>query len=173
MTIHTRTKLLKTTTIILGSLIITNLLTSSNFTSALKYSTDPITLDFSFGETLNITTSGDITISNLTPGTKSISSSSYVVSVNTNNITGYTLSATVGCSNSNTNYGTSCIDNKNLVDSNNDDDTSTNNFTMVDTSTSNTNNTGVVLTPGTWGVKASIVLPPKTPPLNHYRYIVL
>ena len=88
-------------------------------------------------------------ISELVPGTKSISDSNYKVIVSTNNTTGYTLAATVGCSSTISGYGTNCVDNSNLVDSNNEDST-TNNFTMV--AMNNGATTGTTLTPGTWGV---------------------
>ncbi|MBR3143957.1 hypothetical protein IKF12_02015 [Candidatus Saccharibacteria bacterium] len=106
--------------------------------SALEYQTNPsagdnpVTLKFEFGSTLNITTGGNISISDLTPGTKAISASNYNVTVSTNNLTGYTLSATVGCSS-----GTDCYDSKNLSDG-------TNTFSML--------SADGALTAGTWGV---------------------
>ena len=106
--------------------------------SALEYQTNPstgdnpVTLKFEFGSTLNISTNGNISISDLTPGTKAISSSNYNVTVSTNNLTGYTLSATVGCAS-----GTDCYDSKNLSDG-------TNTFSML--------STDGALTAGTWGV---------------------
>ena len=131
MSLHTKLKVLILT--IMSSLVFT---IPAN---ALEYQTDPITLDFTFGSVLSISTDGDITIPSLTPGTKSISDSNYKVIVSTNNTTGYTLAATVGCSS-----GANCYNTKNLVDSNNDD-TTTNNFTMIDSATTLT-------TPGTWGI---------------------
>ena len=154
MSLHTK-KLLKTTVLIISGLIINQLLvnhitiTSNLNAFALDYQSNPITLDFTFGSTLSITTGGDIVISELVPGTKSISDSNYKVIVSTNNTTGYTLAATVGCSSTSTGYGTNCVDNSNLVDSNNED-SSTNNFTMV--AMNNGTTTGTTLTPGTWGV---------------------
>ena len=154
MSLHTK-KLLKTTVLMISGLIINQLLvnhitiTSNLNASALDYQSNPITLDFTFGSTLSITTGGDIVISELVPGTKSISDSNYKVIVSTNNTTGYTLAATVGCSSTSTGYGTNCVDNSNLVDSNNED-SSTNNFTMV--AMNNGATTGTTLTPGTWGV---------------------
>ncbi|MBR3144141.1 hypothetical protein IKF12_03040 [Candidatus Saccharibacteria bacterium] len=118
--------------IFIGSLI------TVGVSSALEYQTgpssgdNPATLKFEFGSTLNITTGGNISISDLTPGTKAISDSNYNVTVSTNNLTGYTLSATVGCSS-----GTDCYDSKNLSDG-------TNNFSML--------STDGALTAGTWGV---------------------
>ena len=131
MSLHTKLKVLILT--IMSSLVFT---IPAN---ALEYQTDPITLDFTFGSVLSISTDGDITIPSLTPGTKSISDSNYKVIVSTNNTAGYTLAATVGCSS-----GANCYNTKNLVDSNNDD-TTTNNFTMIDSATTLT-------TPGTWGI---------------------
>ena len=130
---------------IIASLIFAGTATALEFQTDTTSGTDsnPVTLKFTFGETLNITTSGDIVITNLTPGTKGISSSNYKVSVSTNNQTGYTLSATIGC-NSGTSYGTTCFDNTKLVDHNNND-TTTNNFAMV--ASDNT-----ALTAGTWGI---------------------
>ena len=101
-------------------------------TSALEYQSNPVDIKFEFGSTLNITTGGNISISDLTPGTKAISASNYNVTVSTNNLTGYTLSATVGCSS-----GTDCYDSKNLSDG-------TNTFSML--------STDGALTAGTWGV---------------------
>ncbi|MBR3143753.1 hypothetical protein IKF12_00930 [Candidatus Saccharibacteria bacterium] len=101
-------------------------------TSALEYQSNPVDIKFEFGSTLNITTGGNISISNLTPGTKAISASNYNVTVSTNNLTGYTLSATVGCSS-----GTDCYDSKNLSDG-------TNTFSML--------SADGALTAGTWGV---------------------
>ena len=118
--------------IFIGSLI------TVGVSSALEYQTNPssgdnpVTLKFEFGSTLNITTGGNISISDLTPGTKAISASNYNVTVSTNNLTGYTLSATVGCSS-----GTDCYDSKNLSDG-------TNTFSML--------STDGALTAGTWGV---------------------
>ena len=106
--------------------------------SALEYQTNPssgdnpVTLKFEFGQTLTISTDGNISIASLTPGTKAISNSNYNVTVSTNNLTGYTLSATVGCSS-----GTDCYDSKNLSDG-------TNTFSML--------STDGALTAGTWGV---------------------
>ena len=100
--------------------------------SALEYQSDPVELKFEFGQTLTISTDGNISIASLTPGTKAISNSNYNVTVSTNNLTGYTLSATVGCSS-----GTDCYDSKNLSDG-------TNNFTML--------SADGTLTSGTWGV---------------------
>ena len=106
--------------------------------SALEYQTNsstgdnPVTLKFEFGQTLTISTGGNISIASLTPGTKAISNSNYNVTVSTNNLTGYTLSATVGCSS-----GIDCYDNKNLSDG-------TNNFSML--------SADGTLTSGTWGV---------------------
>ena len=137
---------------IIASLIFAATATALEFQTDTTSGTDsnPVTLKFTFGETLNITTSGDIVITNLTPGTKGISSSNYKVSVSTNNQTGYTLSATIGC-NSGTSYGTTCFDNTKLVDHNNNDIT-TNNFAMVPVTSNNNATPGTALTPGTWGV---------------------
>ena len=135
MSLHIKLKI--TILTIISSLVLT---TSA---SALDYSSDPITLDFNFGSVLSISTDGDIIIPNLTPGTKAISSSNYVVTVSTNNVAGYTLAATVGCPSTASSYGTNCTDTKNLVDGNNED-TSTNNFTMLESASA--------LTSGTWGI---------------------
>ena len=101
-------------------------------TSALEYQSNPVDIKFEFGSTLTFSSPGDIIISNLVPGTKAISDDDYKVTVSTNNLTGYTLYATVGCAS-----GTNCNDSKNLTDG-------TNNFTMV-------SSTGA-LTAGMWGV---------------------
>ncbi|MBR3144000.1 hypothetical protein IKF12_02245 [Candidatus Saccharibacteria bacterium] len=101
-------------------------------TFALEYQSNPVNIKFEFGSTLTFSSPGDIIISNLVPGTKAISDEDYKVTVSTNNLTGYTLYATVGCAS-----GTNCNDSKNLTDG-------TNNFTMV-------SSTGA-LTAGMWGV---------------------
>ena len=70
--------------------------------SALTYSSD-VGVQFTFNSTLEITlSSADLVISNLSPGTASDSNIIDVI-VKTNNITGYTLNATVG---NNTTYNT-------------------------------------------------------------------
>ena len=101
-------------------------------TSALEYQSNPVDIKFEFGSTLTFSSPGDIIISNLVPGTKAISDDDYKVTVSTNNLTGYTLYATVGCAS-----GTNCNDSKNLTDGTND-------FTMV-------SSTGA-LAAGMWGV---------------------
>ena len=127
---------MKRSRVILSTIICSLILVGS--ASALEYQTNPstgdnpVTLKFEFGSTLNITTGGNISISDLTPGTKAISASNYNVTVSTNNLTGYTLSATVGCSS-----GTDCYDSKNLSDG-------TNTFSML--------STDGALTAGTWGI---------------------
>ena len=129
--------------VLLGIITIVGVLGISGSSSALEYQTNPstgdnpVTLKFEFGSTLTINTDGNIAISNLTPGTANVSSSSYRVTVNTNNVAGYTLTATVGCSS-----GTDCYNNKTLSDG-------TNTFSMV-TSTS-----GTALTAGEWGFATS------------------
>ncbi|MBR3143654.1 hypothetical protein IKF12_00390 [Candidatus Saccharibacteria bacterium] len=129
--------------VLLGAITIVGALGISGSSSALEYQTNPstgdnpVTLKFEFGSTLTINTDGNIAISNLTPGTANVSSSSYRVTVNTNNVAGYTLTATVGCS-----TGTNCYNNKTLSDG-------TNTFSMV-TSTS-----GTALTAGEWGFTTS------------------
>ena len=103
---------------------------TTNNTTALEFQTDTsgdnaVKLDFTFGETLNITTSGNtVAIPELTPGHSGVSASNYTVTVNTNAQAGYTLSATVGCSSSDTNYNTSCYDSTSLSDG-------TNTFDMI------------------------------------------
>ena len=141
MSLHTK--------IIISTLIIISSLILATSASALGYRSDPITLDFTFGSTLSITTDGNITIPNLTPGAKAISRSDYVVTVDTNNASGYTLSATIGCSSAASNYGASCTDTNKLLNSS-DNDSTTNSFTMV--AMNNGATTGTTLTPGTWGV---------------------
>ena len=129
--------------VLLGAITIVGALGISGSSSALEYQTNPssgdnpVTLKFEYGSTLTINTDGNIAISNLTPGTANVSSSSYRVTVNTNNVAGYTLTATVGCSS-----GTNCYNNKTLSDG-------TNTFSMV-TSTS-----GTTLTAGEWGFTTS------------------
>ena len=76
-------------------------------TSALEYQSNPVNIKFEFGSTLTFSSPGDIIISNLVPGTKAISDDDYKVTVSTNNLTGYTLYATVGCAS-----GTNCNDSK-------------------------------------------------------------
>ena len=108
------------------SLVYLNLSTAT----ALEFQTDTsgdnaVKLDFTFGETLNITTSDNtVAIPELTPGHSGVSASNYTVTVNTNAQAGYTLSATVGCSSSDTNYNTSCYDSTSLSDG-------TNTFDMI------------------------------------------
>lgn len=129
--------------VLLGIITIVGVLGISGSSSALEYQTNPssgdnpVTLKFEFGSTLTINTDGNIAISNLTPGTANVSNSSYRVTVNTNNVAGYTLTATVGCSS-----GTDCYNNKTLSDG-------TNTFSMV-TSTS-----GTALAAGEWGFATS------------------
>ena len=123
------------TTAICSGLITLGLVSAT--VSALEYQSNPVDIKFEFGSTLTINTDGNIAISNLTPGTANVSSSSYRVTVNTNNVAGYTLTATVGCS-----TGTNCYNNKTLSDG-------TNTFSMV-TSTS-----GTALTAGEWGFTTS------------------
>lgn len=101
--------------------------------SALEYQSNPVDLNFEFGSTLELVTDGNISISNVSPNTTEISDDNYKVTVNTNNLAGYTLTATVGCS-----AGVNCYNNKTLSDG-------TNTFSMV-TSTS-----GVALAAGEWG----------------------
>ena len=125
MSLHT--KIIISTLTIISSLILT---TSA---SALGYQSDPITLDFTFGSTLSITTDGNITIPNLTPGTVALSSNSYTVAVATNSIAGYTLTATVGCE-----TGANCNNTKSLKSGDNT-------FSMVSSTT------GVALDSGEWG----------------------
>ena len=111
------------------STIIASLIFAGTAT-ALEFQTDTsgdnaVKLDFTFGETLNITTSGNtVAIPELTPGHSGVSASNYTVTVNTNAQAGYTLSATVGCSSSDTNYNTSCYDSTSLSDG-------TNTFDMI------------------------------------------
>ena len=100
---------------------------------ALEFSTDPIPIEFTLNSVLTVSTDGNIAISNLTPGNKSISSSDYTVTVSTNSVAGYTLSATVGCES-----GDGCFNSKILGDGNSND------FSMVESTTA--------LTPGKWGV---------------------
>lgn len=103
---------------------------------ALNYSTDPIELDFVYGSALTIDTGdGEIEIGNVTPGQAEISDGSYAVKVSTNNLSGYTLSASVGCAS-----GTNCYDSTALSDG-------TNVFNML--------TSDGVLTSGTWGISLS------------------
>ena len=116
---------------------------TTNNTTALEFQTDTsgdnaVKLDFTFGETLNITTSGNtVAIPELTPGHSGVSASNYTVTVNTNAQAGYTLSATVGCSSSDTNYNTSCYDSTSLSDG-------TNTFDMI--------TADGTLSAGEWGI---------------------
>ena len=105
----------------------------SGSTSALEYTSNPVPVSFTFNSVLTLSTDGNIAISNLTPGNKGISANDYTVTVSTNSVAGYTLSATVGCAS-----GTGCFNSKILGDGNNND------FAMVETTTT--------LTPGKWGV---------------------
>ena len=108
-------------------------LTVGGVASALEYTSNPVPVSFTFNSVLTLSTDGNIAISNLTPGNKGISSNDYTVTVSTNSVAGYTLSATVGCAS-----GTGCFNSKILGDGNNND------FAMVETTTT--------LTPGKWGV---------------------
>ena len=116
---------------------------TTNNTTALEFQTDTsgdnaVKLDFTFGETLNITTSDNtVAIPELTPGHSGVSASNYTVTVNTNAQAGYTLSATVGCSSSDTNYNTSCYDSTSLSDG-------TNTFDMI--------TADGALSAGEWGI---------------------
>ncbi len=105
----------------------------SGFAGALEFTTNPIPIEFTLNSILTLSTDGNISIPNLTPGNSAISSNSYTVTVSTNNVAGYVLSATVGCAS-----GEDCFSSSILGDSNN------NSFTMVDSSST--------LTPGKWGV---------------------
>ena len=124
------------------STIIASLIFAGTAT-ALEFQTDTsgnnaVKLDFTFGETLNITTSGNtVAIPELTPGHSGVSASNYTVTVNTNAQAGYTLSATVGCSSSDTNYNTSCYDSTSLSDG-------TNTFDMI--------TADGTLSAGEWGI---------------------
>ena len=115
----------------------------ANVASALQFQTDAsgdnaVKLDFTFGETINITLPSDtITISDLTPGTSGVSASSYAVTVNTNAQGGYTLSATVGCGSGDTGFNSTCFDSTEL-------ENGTNTFAMI---TSNG-----ALSAGKWGI---------------------
>lgn len=106
---------------------------ASDFVSALEFSTDPVPIKFTLNSILTLSTDGNISISNLTPGNSVISNGNYIVTVSTNNVAGYMLSATVGCAS-----GDGCYNSNALNDGNG------NSFTMVDST--------ATLTPGKWGV---------------------
>ncbi len=81
--------------IILPLLAIILLSTSTSSTSALTYQ-DNVELQFTWDPTIRISlSSADLVIDNLTPGTSS-DSNIITVNVGTNNVSGYTLSATAG-----------------------------------------------------------------------------
>lgn len=111
--------------------VITGLTT--NAASALEYTSNSVPVSFTYSEVLTVSTGGDVLIPNLVPGNSTISANNYVVTVSTNSVAGYTLSATVGCAS-----GDGCFNSKALGDGNN------NNFAMVESTTA--------LTPGKWGV---------------------
>ena len=110
---------------------------------ALTYSRD-IGVNFTFNSSIQVTLSSDLVISNLAPGT---AADSNVIDVNilTNNITGYTLNATVG---NNTTYNT-----RNLVhsDSNATATFASVNYTATPTIVSNTD-----LADDTWAYSYSV-----------------
>ena len=111
--------------------VITGLTT--NAASALEYTSNSVPVSFTYSEVLTVSTGGNILIPSLSPGNSTISANNYVVTVSTNSVAGYTLSATVGCAS-----GDGCFNSKALGDGNN------NNFAMVESTTA--------LTPGRWGV---------------------
>ena len=106
-------------------------------TSSLSYQTD-VGVSFTFNPTLSVSISpGDLTISNLTPGTTD-TSNEISVNVSTNNIYGYNLYATVG---------NSAHDNTNLTHANGIDT-----FTSISTTADLSNLT----TENTWGYTYSL-----------------
>ena len=133
----------KHTYITLGIVISLMVAGVANVASALQFQTDTsgdnaVKLDFTFGETINITLPSDIiTISDLTPGTSGVSASSYAVTVNTNAQGGYTLSATVGCDSGATGFNSTCFDSTSLSDG-------TNTFDMI--------TADGALSAGKWGI---------------------
>ena len=133
----------KHTYITLGIVISLMVAGVANVASALQFQTDTsgdnaVKLDFTFGETINITLPSDIiTISDLTPGTSGVSASSYAVTVNTNAQGGYTLSATVGCGSGTTGFNSTCFDSTSLSDG-------TNTFDMI--------TADGALSAGKWGI---------------------
>ena len=109
---------------------------------ALTYSSD-VNVQFTFNPTLSVNlSSNDLVISNLAPGTAS-DSNIITVNVKTNNITGYTINATVG---NNTTFDTRDLkhQNSNVV----------NKFTSVNFGTIVATNTA--LTDNTWGYSYSL-----------------
>ena len=89
----------------LGSLFI------SPHSSALSYQ-DSVDVEFTFNPSISVTVSGDLVIENLAPGSSS-DSNIIDVSVATNNISGYVLTATAGnTSHTNTDLTKSGIENK-------------------------------------------------------------
>ena len=111
-------------------------------TYALTYSSN-VNVQFTFNPTLSVSlSSNDLVISNLAPGTAS-DSNIITVNVKTNNITGYTINATVG---NNTTFDTRDLkhQNSNVV----------NKFTSVNFGTIVATNTA--LTDNTWGYSYSL-----------------
>ena len=109
---------------------------------ALTYSSN-VNVQFTFNPTLSVSlSSNDLVISNLAPGTAS-DSNIITVNVKTNNITGYTINATVG---NNTTFDTRDLkhQNSNVV----------NKFTSVNFGTIVATNTA--LTDNTWGYSYSL-----------------
>ena len=119
-----------TVLVLFGSFCI---LSVSGCVSALEFTTNPIPIEFTLNSILTLSTDGNISIPNLTPGNSIISSGDYTITVSTNNVAGYVLSATVGCAD-----GDGCFNSNILGDGN------SNSFAMVDSTTT--------LTPGKWGV---------------------
>ncbi len=124
--------------IILNSLMMAGLINAAiglvaNTASALEYTSSPVPVSFTYSDVLTVSTGGDVLIPNLVPGNSTISANNYVITVSTNSVAGYTLSASVGCAS-----GDGCFNSKTLGDGNN------NNFAMVESTTA--------LTPGRWGV---------------------
>lgn len=101
----------------------------------LEYRSEDVNVQFTFTPTLTLTTPGDISIT-VASGNKAISSISNTVVVSTNNVSGYTLSANVGCATA----GSGCYNSTALSDG-------THTFSMVSSTTA--------LTSGTWGISTS------------------
>lgn len=114
--------IISTCGVLLGGLIVAQ---AASATVTYKTSTN---VQFTFNPTLGVTISDDFLISNLAPGA-SKDSNDVDVTVDTNNVGGYTLSATVG----DTTYDTTSL----VLDS-------SNTFSMIGSSAAS-------LTSGTWG----------------------
>ena len=125
-------------TFCIASFLVSLLVSShSSSTSALTYQ-QPTDLEFTFNSTISLTVSGDLNIEELAPGDSS-DSNIIDINVSTNNVSGYTLSATVG---NTTNPSTNL--------------THTNNSTYKFTSLTTIATTPSDFDPNTWGYSYSI-----------------